>query len=228
MAWLLGEEGDQRRSGRSLTIALGFLRYAVNRKLANTADHEWIRVWDHYPMGSDTASIILRVIDSIAQPLDVVVETQTHRFRLAYCHSGQTWDGFRAHLYDDYVETDVHFGLSPEQIAQQEAQRTRTPQLLQPTRRGGPTLRASILAYVEEHPGETATQVARALQHNGDAVASTLLKEVREGTLERRAGQGPRGGFAYFPVTPIVGMSVWDRLRVNPFDGGKDAETEDP
>lgn len=228
LEWFLDDDVTGRRSGRSMALALGFLRYAVNRTLNNSADREWIRIFDHFPMGADTSHVVLRYIEDIAQAGDAQIEVQSHRFRLAYCTRPGGWTTFRDYLYNEFVETDIHRGLSQEQIEREQAMRagpvrppepgpTRLPRRV--VTRSSPTLRERIVAYVRQHPGKTATQIASALQHGNDAVASTLLKEVKEGALERRPGEGPRGGFSYYPTTTVVGPSVWELLRRNPYDG---------
>ena len=85
-------------------------------------------------------------------------------------------------------------------------------------------LRQTVIDYVTQHPGLTATQVANALDELPASVSSVLVREVNRQNLRREAGRGPRGGWAYFPLVPHVapepirGPSVWERLRQNSFE----------
>lgn len=91
-------------------------------------------------------------------------------------------------------------------------------QLFRTTRVGrGATLRENLISHVREHPGQTATQIARVLGRQSASVASTLLNLTHEGLLERQQGGGPRGGWTYYVPVEVRGPSVWERVRVNPF-----------
>ena len=176
-------------------------------------------------MGADTTRTVMAYIERIAQEHDVFVELQQHRFRLHYTTDSRSWAYFREYLYECFVESDLHLGLPPEQIERERQMMAGPIRGQQPTpmglpsrrRRDGPTLRDRLIEFVRANPGLTATQIAKALQLSNDHVASVLVKEVRDGNLERRPGEGPRGGFAYYAPTTVVGPSVYDRLLTNAY-----------
>jgi DNA-binding CsgD family transcriptional regulator len=52
--------------------------------------------------------------------------------------------------------------------------------------------------YVRDHPGQSAYQIARALELDPSSVSSMLLGFVRKNKMQRIKGRGPRGGFTYY------------------------------
>jgi hypothetical protein len=93
-----------------------------------------------------------------------------------------------------------------------------TPLERVPRPRVGPPLREILLSYVKDHPGLTATQIALAVSRPAASVSSVLAKEAGQGNVLREENQGPRGGWTYSPLAPPPPpISIWDRLRVNPY-----------
>lgn len=230
LEWLFSDEEEDRRSGRSFILALAYLRWAVARADGNSSWRDWVPVEDHFlGPAPNRDQIVLNYVEEIARSAGIIVETDRHRFRLVSADAGH-WIFARRFLEEQFPETDVRVGLTEEQLNRVLQMRVGVPRTAPVRRRRNsaePTLRERIVTYVLEHPGQTATQIASALKHGNDAVASTLLKEVREGTLERRPGEGPRGGFTYYLVEPVVGPSVWERVKTNPFAGVESAHGDD-
>jgi hypothetical protein len=85
----------------------------------------------------------------------------------------------------------------------------------------GKHLRQRILDYVMGHPGFTATQIATTLRVTPASVASVLSHEYKAGNLTRNKGEGPRGGFTYYPIVPPekpkVGLSIYERIRTQSY-----------
>lgn len=67
------------------------------------------------------------------------------------------------------------------------------------------TKTAKIIDYVREHPGSTASQVARAIGERryigGQGPPSGILcRLVWRGICRKKTGMGPRGGYGYWIV----------------------------
>lgn len=59
--------------------------------------------------------------------------------------------------------------------------------------------REKVLRYVQEHPGQSAYQVACGIGDSSAVVSSILYQEWRKGNVRRVEGGGPRGGNVYYP-----------------------------
>lgn len=68
-----------------------------------------------------------------------------------------------------------------------------------------------IMGFVPDHPGQSATQIAKAIKANTASTSSELRRMVRNGTLLRRLGGGPRGGFTY-EMNPKYEPDTFDDL----------------
>lgn len=229
LRWLFSDEEGDRRTGRTFILALAYLRWAVEQVNRNPAWREWVAVEDHFlSQGVGRGRIVLTVIRQLAEDAGLVIEADAHRFRLVRAEAGH-WVAAQRYLQEQFVETDIRLGLTDAQIEQFREMRVPPPHG-QPARRRRnddvATLRERVVEYVMGHPGQTATQIATALSHGNDAVASTLLKEVKAGNLERRPREGPRGGFTYYPKASVVGPSVWERVKNNPYVGEQHGDDE--
>ncbi len=268
LEWLLSAEDEQRRSGRSLMMALAYLRYALLRASHRRPPGDWVRVVDHaHTFDESSAIIVMRYIEDIARDAGLEIQVQIRggisRFRTM---AAEDYERTRHYLFEEFIETDIHTGLSEEQLAQQRLIHGVRPEvgpgalaaverlgglaregltlvdqlrdlhlLPSPRQRGAPDpiLRETLLSYVKERPGETAAQITQVLNRNRDhansyhcgTVSSILLKEVKANNLRREPNCGPRGGFGYFPAVqeppapPVVGPSVWELLKQNPYAG---------
>jgi hypothetical protein len=215
LEWLLDDDIESRRSGRSTVIAIAYLRIAARRPLGTQ-----IRVIDHHP-SRDAVDTVLHYVGQYAGAAGAAVVVGQHYFFFTALP-----DSAIAFFENAFLETDVNPGVTQEMIAEE---RARQATVLRPRPRrtgwdGGPPLRQIVVNYVNEHPGLTATQIANATGRAPDAVASTLLKEVQAGRLSRREGHSAtgrirgRGAWGYYPPEPaVVGPSVWQLLRTNPY-----------
>lgn len=209
----------------------------------------------------DGSRIILAYVEGIARDAGLLIESNDarSRFRITGLREGFVPDFPQHYLFEEFVETDIQRGV-PEDVRRQmgfqvgrragmttagaahvlqrfledqmergEARR-RPPAPEEPQELPVP-LRWAVVEYVGRHPGQTATQIAHALDALPASVSSVLVREVDRHSLRRVSGQGPRGGWVYFPVVPVtppervVGPSVWERLRQNLFS--EDAEDSD-
>lgn len=65
-------------------------------------------------------------------------------------------------------------------------------------------IREKIYAYLEDHPGRSAFEIAAAIDEKVQSVASMLVKEVQLGRLTRKRDddhKGPKGGHVYYRET---------------------------
>jgi hypothetical protein len=242
LEWLFSLQA--RREGRTTVLALAYLRHAFDRQ-----PREWVRVVDHTHTSPDihALGIIVQSIDQIAVEagLNIEIDAQRGRFRILGVFAGNSLASAHHFIFDAYTETGLQLpaeqpverhdnyiplfsGQSREdQVARPAAWLPDPPQ--ERTTVDRQTLRSILILHVKNHPGLTATQIARMLGHRPDIVSSSLLKEVKAGTLERREELGQAGvrgkGFGrtawrYYPLVVVagpVGPSVWERLRTNPF-----------
>lgn len=63
------------------------------------------------------------------------------------------------------------------------------------------TLGQKLLTYVEANPGQTATQIARAVRAHLPSVSGVLNMYVKKQVLRRTDGGGPRGGYVYYGLS---------------------------
>jgi len=59
------------------------------------------------------------------------------------------------------------------------------------------SIREDALAYVADHEGKTATEIARHIGRNVASVSSCLRLLCQNKELQRLEGGGPRGGYIY-------------------------------
>ena len=206
LEWLLSEETEDRRSGRSMTMAIAYLRLACARR-----NREWLHVFDHFVSYRD-ARVVMGYIEEFARNahLQIVTNHTGNSFRLQGTVSVEA----EHYLFDEFIETDIRMGLSEEQL---EEQRLRDQPEEGSRRPPHGTIRQVLSKYVHDHPGLSATQIARALDVKPSTVSSYLFKETKLGNLVSKQHTGPRGGTTYYPLPPpeppVVGPSVWERLR---------------
>jgi predicted transcriptional regulator len=62
----------------------------------------------------------------------------------------------------------------------------------------GTAITADIDAYVTNHPGRSATEIARAIKRTPAAVSGILNRLIKRGQIHRVPGGGPQGGYIYF------------------------------
>jgi len=213
LEWLLSDEAEDRRTGRSRILALAYLRMACRRP-----GTEWIRVWDHALSygGRRSYEVLLRYINEIATEAGANVDLNLNEgmFRLI----GSTNESER-YLFEAFTENlDLQLGLTDEQLAER-AVRERPQPVVRPRGNRPPhgTLREALLKYVYEYPGQSATQIAHALDIKPSTASAYLYEASQFGKLVRKQDGGPRGGMTYYPLPPpepaVVGLSVWERLR---------------
>jgi hypothetical protein len=62
-------------------------------------------------------------------------------------------------------------------------------------------IREKIYAYLDDHPGRSAFEIATAIDEKIQSVASLLVKDIHLGRLTRKQDEdhhGPKGGYVYY------------------------------
>lgn len=68
------------------------------------------------------------------------------------------------------------------------------------TQQSSETLSLRILWAVKIRPGLSAFEIAKKLGSNSSDVSSILLRMTKRGLVTRAKGDGPKGGYGYYPV----------------------------
>jgi hypothetical protein len=119
--WLLSEDPEHRASGRSMALAIAYLRLASQHP-----EGTWIRVQDHTALPPNSSRIgvrvVLRYIWDLASEVPAPVEIREDEgdFRLL-----RVDDEVRRYLYTQFVVTDTERGLTAEQLEEHRARNGR-------------------------------------------------------------------------------------------------------
>jgi len=60
------------------------------------------------------------------------------------------------------------------------------------------SVRARLIVAVAEHPGRSATELARVIGEHPSTASSILKRLTDQHVVRREKGEGPRGGFGYW------------------------------
>lgn len=114
--WLYSEEDADRRSGRSLVLAVSLLRRGFSMRV------EWVAVEDHVST-RDADRFLLGQIQDLAERLGISIEIRRQRSTQPEFRVLGSGPGSRDALFNDFVEGDIELGLSPERLSELAAMR---------------------------------------------------------------------------------------------------------
>ena len=205
LEWFFSEEEDERSSGRSAVLALAYLRQAFRLEVGT-----WIQVTDHVPLKTDS-EVVLKLIARI-------VEDAGSSLEILGLREGQFQIRSHCKKLLNYIFT-LRF-YEPTGSSGPSGPPTRWEDSSYPVSR-------RVLDFVKENQGLSATQIAQSLKKSLDSVSSTLSKHVNEGRLRREEGQGLQEDSLYFLYAPVIGPSLWERIRTQDYKNGEGDDDDD-